>query len=388
MKILHLMLSNFYIDNYNYQENLLSRQNKLDGHDVLIIASTETYVDNINRGFQQPGTYINEAGIRVIRIPYFKIVNQFISNKLRVFSNVNKLITQFQPDIIFCHGIMTYEIRTIVNYRDRNPQVKLFLDSHEDFNNSATTFWSKNLLHRFYYKPLILCTLKPTDKILCVNFESILFLERLYKIPRDRLVLYPLGGVILAENIRAERRKKVRKSLGIADSDILIIHCGKMTKDKRTEEVVKAFCSVPNKNLRLILIGSLTKEVEETIVKYLKSDDRVLFLGWKNPEDLADFLIAGDLYVQPGSQSATMQNALCYGCVAALFPYESHKYLLKDVVFYIQNIKDMENLFSKIAEDKMILETKRSHSMEFARKTLDYKKLASYLYNSNIGITN
>lgn len=45
MKILHFCLSCFYIDNYDYQENQLVRVNVEDGHDVLVVASTETYND-------------------------------------------------------------------------------------------------------------------------------------------------------------------------------------------------------------------------------------------------------------------------------------------------------------------------------------------------------
>lgn len=39
MKILHLCLACFYIDGYTYQENILPRINREDGHDVRILAS-------------------------------------------------------------------------------------------------------------------------------------------------------------------------------------------------------------------------------------------------------------------------------------------------------------------------------------------------------------
>jgi hypothetical protein len=43
MKIVHMCLSCFYIDGYFYQENEIIRQNVDDGHDVVVIASTESY---------------------------------------------------------------------------------------------------------------------------------------------------------------------------------------------------------------------------------------------------------------------------------------------------------------------------------------------------------
>jgi hypothetical protein len=377
------MLSNFYIDDFNYQENYLTRQNKLDGHDVIIIASTETFIDNMNYGYKEPGSYINENGIPVIRIPYRKILNHFISSKLRAYPNVYQLIDSFSPDVIFCHGIMTYELKTLIKYKTNNPRVRLYFDSHEDFNNSAIGFLSRNLLHRLYYKRIIKLVIPYIDRIYCVNYDGILFLEKLYKIPRNNLVLYPLGGEILDESVRKTKRENIRKLLNLKNNDILLIHCGKLDKQKRTKDLLEAFYNVNRNNLRLILIGSMTEEVEFAVKEYLTNDRRINYLGWKKSDELADYLCAGDLYVQPGSQSATMQNALCYGCAAALYPHESYKYLLGDKVFYIKTVEDMEQLFEEISLNMNKLEEKRNLSFDFAKSTLDYKNLAAILYRNN-----
>lgn len=381
MRILHLMLSCFYIDNYNYQENVLPRQNKLDGHDVQIIASTQTYVDNVHLGYLNPGSYINEDGIPVIRLPFTKIVNNTISSKLKIYPKVYQQLVSFSPDVIFCHGMQTYELKTLIKYKTNNPEVRLYFDSHIDFNNSAKGFLSRNILHRLYYKWLINQALPFIDKIFCINYESILFLQKMYEIPRNTLVMYPLGGIILDDDIRNNKRKNLRKTLNLRKTDILLIHCGKMEKAKCTEDIMKAFFNIKRSNLRLILIGSMAEDIELSAKVYMQNDSRIKYIGWKNTNELADYLCAGDLYVQPGSQSATMQNALCYGCAAALYPHESHTYLLGDRVFYIETIKDMEQLFEEISMNRNILEKKRKLSYEFAKSTLDYKKLAALLYN-------
>lgn len=385
MRIVHLMLSCFYIDKYNYQENVLPRQNKLDGHDVRIIASTETFVDNMQKGYLQPGSYVNEDGIPVTRLPYRKIINHFIARKLRIYPNVSQLLENFSPDVIFCHGIQTFEIKTLINYKKNNPAVKLYVDSHSDFNNSATGFFSKKILHGIYYKWLIKKALPSLDKILCIHYESIVFLEKMYKIPRNSLVLYPLGGEILEDNIRNDKRGKMRNLLNIKKDDILLVHSGKMDKGKRTEEIIRAFCNTSRDNLKLVLIGSLAEDIENSVKEHLAEDKRINFAGWKKPNELVDYLCAGDLYVQPGSQSATMQNALCYGCAAALYPHESHKYSLGDRVFYIDTAEDMEQLFEKISRNRALLEEKRALSFEYAKSTLDYKKLAALLYENTMG---
>ena len=46
MKVLHICLSCFYIDGFNYQENMLPRMHAEQGNEVAILASTETFKKN------------------------------------------------------------------------------------------------------------------------------------------------------------------------------------------------------------------------------------------------------------------------------------------------------------------------------------------------------
>ena len=88
MRVLHCCLAAFYIDNYGYQENILPRMHKAQGHDVMILASTETYVDNLNLGYVKSNNYINEDGIPVIRIPYKRGIPSKLVHKLRIYEGV------------------------------------------------------------------------------------------------------------------------------------------------------------------------------------------------------------------------------------------------------------------------------------------------------------
>ena len=71
MKILHLCLASFYIDQGSYQENLLPRYHKRDGYDVEIIASLDMFNSNghlITGEARKP--YLNEDSILVTRLEY------------------------------------------------------------------------------------------------------------------------------------------------------------------------------------------------------------------------------------------------------------------------------------------------------------------------------
>ena len=381
MKILHLMLSCFYIDNGNYQENVIPRQNKKDGHRVEIIASTEVFI-NSKLSYTKPGSYLNEDGIKVRRLPYKNVLYFGISKKVRAYPGLYKLIDDFAPDIILFHGAAAYALLTAAKYKKNNPQVKFYVDSHEDYNNSATNFLSKYVLHKIFYRGIIRKSLKYIDKVLYITYESAVYLKEMYSISDKYLLFFPLGGNIPEPDKREYIRNKIRSSFDIDENQILLIISGKFDKIKRTVDVIKAFIEVPNQNLRLIIIGSMDKDICEAAMRLINSDSRIHYLGWLNSSLLQDYLCAGDLYVQLGSQSVTMQNALCCGNAAALYPFESHKFLLKESVFYIEQKEDLIKVIKMISSEKSILEKKRKESFEIAKRILDYEKITAIIYNN------
>lgn len=383
MKILHLMLSNFYIDKANYQENALTRQNKKDGHEVKIIASLEVFSNNNKLGLISPKSYINEDGIPVQRIPYTNFLSKFISKKIRSYPNLYDLIAEFDPQIIFFHGAAAYALITVAKYKKNNPHVKFYVDSHEDFNNSSRNFLSKHVLHKIFYKTTLQKSLPFIDKIFYITYEARAYLKEIYNISDEYLHFLPLGGFIPEQATRLSIRREIRNSFGLTDQHILLIHSGKLDAKKRTVEIVKAFNEVKDDKLRLLIIGSMDDDIFFQIKPIIQADGRIKYLGWLNSDVLQEYLCASDLYVQLGSQSVTMQNALCCGSAAALYPFESHKFLLKNTVFYISNSAELSNLLEMISHDRSILENKREESFKLAVSLLDYKKIAAKIYETN-----
>lgn len=380
MKILHCCLSSFYIDDYNYQENILPSINKMDGHEVKIIASTETFVKNSKIGYIETGKYFTKDGIEINRVPYKKYLPHFIMNKVRQYDNVYNLIDEFSPDVILFHGVAAYDLLTVAKYKKNNPDVKFYVDSHADENNSGSNWISKNILHKIFYKNIIKKAYFYIDKIFSITYETKMWLQKIYNIKEIKIEDFPLGGYILNEEERTKIRKKIRKQLELKDSDMLFVHSGKMDKLKLTQELLQAFIKVNKQNLKLVIIGSISEKQKGDIEKLLKKNNKIFYLGWKSTDELLEYLCACDLYVQPGSQSATMQNAVCCNSAVALYPHKSHVFLLHDSAFYIESIEDMVNLFNEISVNTEILENKRKLSFKIACEKLDYRKLAKRLY--------
>ena len=97
MKILHLCLACFYIDNYLYQENMLPKYHKDMGYDVEIIASTLSFDKNGNGCNIESGIYNNEYGIKVTRLNYAKWSGTKIGKLLRVYDKTYEAIKKQGP---------------------------------------------------------------------------------------------------------------------------------------------------------------------------------------------------------------------------------------------------------------------------------------------------
>jgi hypothetical protein len=379
MRILHLMLSCFYIDGANYQENIIPLMNKREGHDVKIIASTEVFVKDNILGYIQPSEYETSDGIQVIRLPYKKIINNTVSRKFRAYPKLYAYIDAFNPDIILFHGAAGWALNTAAKYKKNNPNVKLYVDSHEDKYNSARGFVSRLVLYECFYNRILRKNINQIDKLLYITRDTYNFNRNVYKIDDEKLRFFPLGGIVADEDERLKLRKKIRSELNLQENDILCIHSGKMDSEKRTIEILNGFSAFEGKNVKLLIIGTAEKSIEEEIKRHAKVDDRILYLGWLKSEVLQQYLMASDLYIQLGSQSATMQQALCNGCVVAVYPFESHTFLLKDNAYYIESSKEITQLLEKISINANELNEKQKNSFNFAKKTLDYKVISNQI---------
>jgi 1,2-diacylglycerol 3-alpha-glucosyltransferase len=380
VKIAHLCLSCFYIDGYSYQENELVRQNVRDGHEVVVIASTETYDDKGKLCYVPAREYMGTDGARVVRVKYSGWLPQSLMRKLRIHPGIFEILSREAPDVILFHGVCGWELQTIRAYKSANPAARVFADSHEDFNNSARSFTSRNILHKVYYRSILLLALNSLEKVLCVSTESISFVRDFYGVPSEKLEFFPLGGYIFSDDEYARVREATRSEYGLLSEQILFVQSGKMDASKRILESLRAFASLGDPHVRFILVGHLHDDVADEAAAIIASDARIRFVGWKSPHELRALLCAADVYVQPGTQSATMQMSLCCRCAVILDDVVSHEPYVKGNGWLVGKRETLRNAMVAAQSDLDRLRSMSVQSAKLASKTLDYRSLAARLY--------
>ncbi|HTN62754.1 MAG TPA: glycosyltransferase family 4 protein [Devosia sp.] len=370
-------MSCFYIDDALYQENELVREHVALGHNVRVIASTETMSKEGHLIYGEPHEYMGSDGAPVKRLPYRKILPQKIMRKLRMHPGVYGEIEAFSPDVIVFHGACGWEILNASRYSRRHPHVRFWIDSHEDKNNSARGFVSREGLHKRFYGPLLRRALPAGHSVLCISLETIDFVHEMYGIPLSRLEFFPLGGHPLPDAEYEEMRAMTRNRLAVNNDQVMFLQSGKFDRKKRLRATLTAFVATPDPTFRLFLSGVVMKDEDgNEIQRLIASDERITFLGWNSASEMQSLLAASDVYLQPGSQSVTMQNSICQRCAIVIDDVKSHEPYVRDNGYLTQAGIDLPNILSDISANKLKIATMRERSHALAMQMLDYSKQA------------
>nr|CDF66398.1 Glycosyltransferase [Yersinia similis] len=378
MKILHICLHSYFTEDMNYQENHLTTQNVLDGHEVFIVTDEQCY-SNGEVIQIKPEDKIISTGVRVIRIPVLKLYPSVLTDKLRIAPSLYSTICSISPDIIFYHGIVGTGLLAVNKYKKKYAETRIYIDSHEDANNSGRTFISKWIQYKLITRFMLSLLRKKVSKIFYVSYECKEFLKEMYNIKDYEMEFFPLGGTLKESKEKNLIRIDVRKRLNISQSDVLFIHSGKLEKEKRTKDILNSFHRINSNKFKLLIAGNIPESNSE--LHYLiERDSRVIYLGWISGDNLIDYICASDCYIQPGTQSATLQIAICCGLPVMIYPYPSHKPYLDGNGFYVSNEDEIFQKLQIIDQDASILSSMENQSYKIARELLDYKVLSSRYY--------
>lgn len=379
MKILHVCLAAFYIDGYGYQENILPKMHKLQGHSLEILASTENYIDK-KLGYVKPSSYENEDGIRVTRIPYIKLIPHIVAKKLRLYNGISQKLNNFRPDIIFLHDLQFLSIKDIVKYRRKYPNVRIFVDGHTDFVNSGKNWISKNILHKIIYKYCAKLIEPHTEKFYPTLPLRADFFNVVYDIPYSKMVVLPLGidDSVIDFSKRDVIRQRIRKKFNFSDEDMVIVTGGKIDRRKNIHHLIKAIRNINHKNIKLLLFGMASEEMKNKIDSLI-AHSSVHFIGWITPKETYDYLFASDLAFFPGSHSVLWEQAVGIGlpCIFKQWNGIQHIDLGGNCLFVKNgNIEEIQKIILGLYKNKHNLKKMREIALDKGIKAFSYSEIA------------
>lgn len=369
MKIVHLCLASFYIDNYSYQENMLPKHHVLQGHDVTVIASLVSFnKQGKSCLLENESVYQSENNFKVIRVDYKKPIYR-LNRFFRIYNKTYKIIREESPDIIFIHGLQFWDISRIIDYKKKNPKVRIIIDNHADSINSAKNWLSKNILHKIIWRYFAKAIEPYTETFYGVLPNRCEFLHRMYGIKKSKIKLLVMG--VDDSNVNFNNREIIKKSIrekhDISDQDFVIISGGKIDKLKNIHLLLKAINEINNKNIKLLYFGTIVPEMLDTI-NAQSNNESIKYLGWLSGNDINNYILASDLAIYPGTHSVLWEQSVGLGipCIFKYwegithidvngncrFLYKDNVAEIKDEILRIINNKEIFNRMKSISESK------------------------------------
>jgi len=370
-RILHICGASHFSPSMTYQENYFTNIMQNAGNEVIVISSTYNYETGSLVDVGRSDLFLDN-GVRLIRLAFKFSFIPWIPKKIRSLHKLDRTLNEIKPDMIFVHGFQTFDLKVIEEYKISNSHVILIADTHADHHNSARNFFSRFILHGIIYKNLIKKTFYCFDAIYGITTETIEFANELYGIEGKKIELLPLGGIVLDESVRKNIRTKMRSKLGYIDNEIVFVHSGKLDYNKRSLELARAFIKIKRHNFKLLIVGYIDNSIKDELIKLIDSDNRISYMGWKSGNELIDILHAADIYIQPGSQSATMQVAACASCALALYPHRSYLSLIEDSAYYIDGEEGIIRFLLELGNNLYQIENMRNKALTLAKNKLDY----------------
>lgn len=380
MKIVHLCLGCFFPDNYSYQENMLPKFHKQLGHDVEVIASLVTFDKNGKGTFLEKGSsYLNEYGIPVTRLDYKNPLKVY--RKLKRYKGTYKALEKAKPDILFIHGCQFMDMDEVVKYLKAHTNVRVYVDNHADFSNSATNFLSKNILHKMLWKHTAHMIEPFTTKFYGVLPARVDFLVNIYGLPKEKVELLVMGSDDdkVAEAQASGARKRIRAQYNIADNEFLIMTGGKIDAWKtQTLLLMEAVRNIKNDKVKLIVFGSVTQELKEK-VEALTKGKKVQYIGWVASAESYNYFAAADLVVFPGRHSVFWEQVAGMGIpmICKKWSGTTHVDVGGNVRFLERDsVEEIQAAIEELTENQSVYKEMLSAAQGVGREQFSYKSIA------------
>lgn len=381
MKIVHLCLASFFPDHYSYQENMLPKYHKELGYDVEVIASTQSFdAQGKTCYLKNVGSYQNEYGIWVTRLPYRKDNKAF--KKLKRYVGTYASLEKAAPDILFIHGCQFLDIDQVVKYLKKHPGVRAYVDNHADFSNSATNWLSQNILHKIIWRYCAHKIEPFTRKFYGVLPARVDFLKDIYKLPPEKCELLVMGAddEYVAAAAKPEVRQQVRQQYGIREDDFLVMTGGKIDRWKtQTLLLMEAVKKTRCPGVKLIVFGSVTEELQEQ-VQALADGEKVQYIGWIQAKDSYRYFAAADLVVFPGRHSVFWEQVAAQGIPMLVkdWPGTHHVDLGGNVEFLTQDrAEEIQTKIESLASHPEKYQRMKEIAQEKGMKVFSYMEIAN-----------
>ena len=238
---------------------------------------------------------LEEMGVRVFHVPVPRKISA-IRDIVTAFRKTRDIIAQGEYSLIHCHSPIGGVLCRLANrFSGRYGKARMIYTAH-----GFHFFKGAPLLNWVIFYPLEWFSSRYTDVLITINLEDFALAQK--KMKAKQVVYVPGIGVDVTKfRNAAAASREARESLGLADGEMLLLSVGELSVRKNHEVVLRALASLKLDAYQYLIcgLGPLEERLRE-VVRELKMEDRVRFLGYRN--DIPQIMNAADVYLFPSLQ--------------------------------------------------------------------------------------
>ena len=380
MKVVHICLTGGYTEGFFYQENYLIKYQARMGHDVTLITTRYCWEKGKWVQCQEPD-YRNRDNVEIIRIPYKYKIPYKLNTYIGRYAGLYDALERLNPEFIFVHNCQFLYMDQIAKYKQKHREVRVVVDNHADFSNSARNWVSLNILYKIYWRRNAKKIKDYAERFYGVLPARVDWLTDIYGLPKEKCELLVMGADDdVVEQARSEQsRCSFRKKHGIQADDFLIVSGGKIDSFKRqTLLLMEAVHGIQNDKLKLIIFGSVQEDIKQKF-EALCDGKKVQYIGWAKGDQSYEFMGAADLIVFPGRHSVYWEQAAGLG-IPMLCKYwkgTTHVDLGGNVLFLKEDsVEEIQSKIQRILDNPEEYEHMLNIAQERGKDAFSYREIA------------
>lgn len=181
-----------------------------------------------------------------------------------------------------------------------------------EFDKNRTRRWVKKFLLGMVHFPV-------ASGFLCSGNANKRF-YRHFNVPSKKLISFAYSwgyrDLIALTPGLLSKKNQFRSELGIPDSDIVILFCGRFVKEKNLSLLIRAYGEINASHSKMILVGDgeLGDELRESVSS--NSSSTIQFHGFQNRRDISKYYALADYLILASARETwglVVNEAMCFG---------------------------------------------------------------------------
>lgn len=312
MKIVHI--EDFFHPNAGYQINILPKYLVKKGMENFILTSEiDNVPENLTFFFGRENLekfdkeYEKLTGVKIIRVP----VKRFLSSRAIFGKELDRVVDQIQPDIVYVHGNDTL-IGMKYIWKQKRLKFALISDSHMLEMASVNRF---NRLFRGFYKTFVTPRIVE-NKLTIIRTQDDPYVEKCLGIPLDQAPWISYGSDTLLFHPDQIEKKQFRKENSIPEDAFVIIYAGKLDESKGGLLLAKTLQQKfdADRKVVFVVVGNASGEYGRLVEEqFATSENTILRFPTQRYVDLAHYFKGADLAIFPRQCSLSFYDVQACG---------------------------------------------------------------------------